>query len=109
MKPKPAHKRDENEDAYAVVTAATEKPDDLPAGMEAAWADWSGRIQGTDGRTRTLLRAAFEAGYDAGRRALGMLGASKGGQARAASLSGARRKLIARKAAQARWGGRKKK
>jgi hypothetical protein len=35
--------------------------------------------------------------------ALGKLGASKGGQARAASLSKKRRKEIAKKAAQSRW------
>jgi hypothetical protein len=35
--------------------------------------------------------------------ALGRLGGSKGGRARAASLSPRRRKQIARKAAQARW------
>jgi hypothetical protein len=34
---------------------------------------------------------------------LSKLGASKGGQARAAALSPARRKAIARKAVQARW------
>jgi hypothetical protein len=36
--------------------------------------------------------------------ALGMLGASKGGKARAEGLSAARRKEIAKKAAQKRWG-----
>jgi len=36
--------------------------------------------------------------------ALGLLGASKGGKARAAGLSAARRKEIAKKAAQKRWG-----
>ena len=41
--------------------------------------------------------------------ALSKLGASKGGQARARSLSAAKRKEIAKKAAAARWGrGRKK-
>ena len=35
--------------------------------------------------------------------ALSKLGASKGGQARAAALSPAKRKAIARKAVQARW------
>ena len=35
--------------------------------------------------------------------ALGRLGGAKGGKARAASLSAARRKAIAKKAAQARW------
>ena len=36
--------------------------------------------------------------------ALGKLGASKGGKARAASLSAAKRKKIAKKAALKRWG-----
>ncbi len=35
--------------------------------------------------------------------ALSKLGASKGGQARAASLSASKRKMIAKKAAAARW------
>ncbi len=35
--------------------------------------------------------------------ALGRLGASKGGKARAAKLSGRKRKQIAQKAAEARW------
>lgn len=38
--------------------------------------------------------------------ALGRLGGLKGGKARAAKLSAARRKAIARKAASARWGPR---
>jgi hypothetical protein len=36
--------------------------------------------------------------------ALSKLGASKGGRARAESLSARKRKLIAKKAARARWG-----
>lgn len=36
-------------------------------------------------------------------RAFGLLGASKGGKARAAKLSAAKRKAIAKKAAKARW------
>ena len=38
--------------------------------------------------------------------ALGRLGGLKGGKARAATLSAAKRKAIAKKAAQARWGGK---
>lgn len=40
--------------------------------------------------------------------ALGKLGASKGGQARAAKLSAKKRKAIAKKAAEARWGKKSK-
>jgi hypothetical protein len=36
--------------------------------------------------------------------ALGRLGGAKGGKARASALSAARRRQIAKKAAQARWG-----
>lgn len=68
MKPQHPSKRDENEDAADVVARSTAKPDEPPADAEAAWADWSRRIQGVDERTRTLLRAAFEAGVDTGRR-----------------------------------------
>lgn len=40
--------------------------------------------------------------------ALGLLGASKGGRARAKRLSAARRRAIAQRAARARWKGHKK-
>jgi hypothetical protein len=40
--------------------------------------------------------------------ALSMLGASKGGKARAASLSPAKRRAIAKKAARSRWSKKKK-
>ena len=39
--------------------------------------------------------------------ALGKLGGAKGGKARAAALSPRKRSQIAKKAAQARWGGKK--
>lgn len=110
MKPKPAHRRDENEDAAEVVRQSTERADELPADVEAAWRDWSRRIQGLDDRMRTLLRAAFEAGASAAQASpathatqLGRLGASKGGTARAARLSKKRKLEIARKAARTRW------
>jgi len=35
--------------------------------LEAAWAEWSRHIQKVDERGMTLLRAAFEAGWEAGR------------------------------------------
>ncbi len=40
--------------------------------------------------------------------ALSKLGASKGGKARAAALSGRKRKMIAKKAAEARWSSARK-
>ena len=107
-KKKHPRQRDVNEDAAEVVRRSTAQPDELPADLEAAWADWSGRIKGVDERTMTLLRAAFETGVAAARRispgsALGRLGAAKGGAARAQKLSQRRRSEIARGAARKRW------
>ncbi len=101
--------RDANEDAADVVSRSVGEPDELPADLEAAWADWSSRIKDADERTRTLLRAAFEAGAASASRTaaastLGKLGAKKGGDARAAKLSKTRRVEIAKKAAKKRWG-----
>jgi hypothetical protein len=36
--------------------------------LEAAWAEWSRSVRQVDERAMTLLRAAFEAGWEAGRR-----------------------------------------
>jgi hypothetical protein len=44
--------------------AKHEKP--LPGDLEAAWAEWSKSIQKVDARAMVLLRAAFEAGWEAG-------------------------------------------
>ncbi len=60
---------DPNEEAARVVRAATGKPEPLPADLEAAWEAWSRSIHSCDERTRTLLRAAFEAGAEAAQRA----------------------------------------
>lgn len=49
----------------AEVAAQHEKP--LPADVEAAWETWIASISNVDTRTKTLLRAAFEAGVEAGR------------------------------------------
>lgn len=59
---------DPNVTAARIVRESTASDEPLPTDVEAAWADWSRRIQGCDERTMTLLRAAFEAGADAGRR-----------------------------------------
>lgn len=60
------HNTDPNQTAARIVgqTAANEKP--LPADLEAAWAEWSKSIKGVDERGWELLRAAFEAGWEAG-------------------------------------------
>jgi hypothetical protein len=64
------HNPDPNESAARIVRESTGTADALPADAEAAWREWSAHIQRVDERGMTLLRAAFEAGYDAGRSAL---------------------------------------
>ena len=62
-------KPDPNEAAHRTVSqiiSRHEKP--LPDDVEAAWEEWSKGIQNVDDRTRVLLRAAFEAGLNVGRR-----------------------------------------
>jgi hypothetical protein len=62
----------------------------------------------TELTTRTTTEADPDAGKDANAVMRGRRGGTKGGKARAAALSSDRRKAIARKAAEARWKGRKK-
>ena len=62
-------RQDSNEAAARIVAetiAKTEQP--LPADLEAAWKQWSAAIQKVDARGMVLLRAAFEAGVDVGKR-----------------------------------------
>ena len=99
---------DPSTNAARITREATEGADEpLPADVEAVWEAWSASIQGVDKRTRTLLRAAFEAGVEAATRGsaaeLGRKGGLKGGKARAEKLSPERRAEIAKKAAAARW------
>lgn len=105
-----ARKPDPNEEAARIVSLATGKPDELPANVEAVWDGWAARIHACDERTKTLARAAFEVGVEAGAKLsaseLGKRGAKKGGDARASSLTKARRAEIARTAASKRWGAR---
>lgn len=61
------HSPDPNENAARIVGESAGSPDSQPADLEAAWAEWSSHIQGVDERGMSLLRAAFEAGYEAGR------------------------------------------
>lgn len=58
--------RDPNEAAADAVHRLTDEGEPMPPDLEAAWAEWIKGIQGTDERVRTLLRAAFEAGVEAG-------------------------------------------
>ena len=59
---------DPSEEAARIVRATTGKSDELPRELEAAWEAWASHIHSCDERTKTLLRAAFEAGADAERR-----------------------------------------
>jgi len=79
----PKRPRDINQLAYQIVQEAT-------------------REEAPDGGS-IVLDCAAEPPKNPAAVALGKLGGSKGGKARAAKLSPARRKAIARKAAKARW------
>lgn len=62
------HNPDPNVNAARIVGEAMAGSEPLPADVEAAWAEWSACIQNVDQRTMTLLRAAFEAGFEAAER-----------------------------------------
>jgi hypothetical protein len=60
---------DSNETAARIVSETISQHEQpLPADLEAAWKQWSTAIQKVDARGMVLLRAAFEAGVDVGRR-----------------------------------------
>lgn len=98
---------DPNKTAARIVAESTGDSDALPADVEAAWAEWSSQIQNVDERGMSLLRAAFEAGYDQAKvgsaAILGRKGGLRGGQARAKQLTSKQRSEIASKAANTRW------
>jgi hypothetical protein len=54
--------------ARVVGETAARHSEPLPADLEAAWKQWSAGIQKVDARGMLLLRAAFEAGAEAGKR-----------------------------------------
>lgn len=60
---------DPNQSAHRVVQQSTAKQESLPAGVEAAWEAWIAGVGKVDDRARALLRAAFEVGVEAGKRA----------------------------------------
>jgi hypothetical protein len=102
------HDPDPNSSVARVIEETFGKPYEPPADVLRAWEAWSARIQRVDERTRELLRAAFLSGASAAgqtstARDLGRRGGLKGGKARAAKLSKARRRQIAQDAARARW------
>jgi len=62
------HNPDPNANAARIVSESMMPSEKLPDDVEAAWEAWSAHIQAVDERGLTLLRAAFEAGWEAGRR-----------------------------------------
>jgi hypothetical protein len=59
------HNPDPNVNAARIVGESTATNGGAPADLEAAWLAWSAGIQKVDERAMTLLRAAFEAGWEA--------------------------------------------
>lgn len=53
-----------NQNAARIVRESTAESASPPVDLEAAWAEWSRGIQKVDERGMTLLRAAFEAGFE---------------------------------------------
>jgi len=61
------HNPDPNVNAARIVRESTADDKPLAAEVEAAWREWSSHIQRVDERGMSLLKAAFEAGWEAGR------------------------------------------
>ena len=59
------HNPDPNVNAARIVGEVTADDGAAPADLESAWAEWSRHIQKVDDRGMALLRAAFEAGFEA--------------------------------------------
>lgn len=68
MKRDNEHNPDPNTNAGRIVAESTAGTETPAADLDAAWAQWSARLQKVDERTLTLLRAAFEAGWEVGQR-----------------------------------------
>jgi hypothetical protein len=65
------HNPDPNANAARIVTEAIAgtsdaTPASVEASVEAAWQAWAAHVQKVDERGMTLLKAAFEAGWEAG-------------------------------------------
>lgn len=105
---------DFNTEAHRVVREATEKHEQpLPADLKAAWERWSAGVGKVDERGMALLRAAFEAGWEARGRGeasrMGRAGGLVGGRVRSDNMTAEERREQARKAAEARWNKQKRK
>ncbi len=60
------HNPDPNVNAARIVAESSAESEASQVDLETAWREWSSHIQKVDERAMTLLRAAFEAGYEAG-------------------------------------------
>lgn len=61
------HNPDPNANAARIVSESMLPSEKPPSDVEAAWEAWAAGIQKVDERGMTLLKAAFEAGWEAGR------------------------------------------
>ncbi len=61
------HNPDPNASAARNVGKATIDTTAAVANRESAWVEWSSHLQKVDEQTMALLRAAFEAGWEAAR------------------------------------------
>ncbi len=66
---KSQQKPDEVQSAVKAMEAVTGRSQDaLPADLEAAWEAWAAGVGHLDARAMLLLKAAFEAGWEASTR-----------------------------------------
>jgi hypothetical protein len=66
MSPNEMRNPDPNDnDATIVAGPEARAAADAPADLEAGWREWSSHVQKVDTPGMTLLRAAFEAGWEA--------------------------------------------
>jgi hypothetical protein len=57
---------DPNANAFRILRETIKNEEKLPEDVEAAWLAWYSQIQKIDERGMTLLKAAFEAGWESG-------------------------------------------
>jgi hypothetical protein len=63
------HRHDPNANAAKFLHDSTHAEGQLAADVDAAWEAWSVCVQNVDEQSATLLKAAFEAGYEAAQHA----------------------------------------
>jgi hypothetical protein len=63
------HRHDPNVNAAKFLHESTDSGGQLAADVDAAWEAWSVCVQNVDEQSAALLKAAFEAGYEAAQHA----------------------------------------